>query len=53
MFMDAAINPSPSVNRRVLRIGHICASIEAPFRARLGAYFPTAAEKGPDGLRTT
>lgn len=50
MLVNTPVDPAPPVRRRVSRIRHIRASVEAPCRARLAAYLVPAAEEGPDGL---
>ena len=49
--MDTPINPPPPIGRRVPRVRHVGASIEAPARAGLGADLVAVAEERPDGLR--
>lgn len=52
MFVDAAVEPAPSVRRRVLRVRHVGGSIEAPFGAGLAPELASAAKDTPDGLRS-
>ena len=52
MLVDAAVDPVPAVGDGVAGIRHVCAGVEAPGRAGLGADHATAAEEGPDGLGT-
>jgi hypothetical protein len=51
MFVDATVNPAPSVRSRISRVRHIRASIEAPSRVLLGAYLIATAEQRPDDVR--
>jgi hypothetical protein len=50
VLVNASINPAPPVDRRVSRIRHIRAGVEAPCRACLTSYLAPAAEERPDGL---
>ena len=52
VFVDATIDPEPSVRSRVLRIGHVRSRIEAPSGAIFVSYLVPAAKQGPDVLRS-
>ncbi len=51
MFMHTPINPLPPIGRRVPRVRHVGAGIEAPARAGLGADLVAVAKERPDSLR--
>jgi hypothetical protein len=50
VFVNTPINPPPPVGNAVLRIRHVCARVEAPFRAGLAPNLPAVAKQGPDVL---
>lgn len=52
MFVDATIDPSPPIDRRVTRVRHVSAGVEAPACASLGAYLVAIAKERPNGLRS-
>lgn len=51
MLVNTAIEPPPPVRRRVARIRHVGARVEAPRRALLAADLVAVAEQRPDGVR--